>query len=133
MKVLITGAAGFIGASVARTLLARGDRVIGIDNLNAYYDVGLKQARVDALREWGGNRFTFEQEDFADRHALARVLDPLRFDRIAHLGALAGVRYSIENPHSYVQSNLVGHLNMLEIARHRGVEHMVYASSSSVY
>ncbi|MFC4293974.1 SDR family NAD(P)-dependent oxidoreductase [Novosphingobium tardum] len=133
MKVLITGAAGFIGSSVSRHLLARGDEVIAIDSLNSYYEVTLKQARIRALRETGGNRFTFEQIDFSDYPALQRVLEPLRFDRIVHLGAQAGVRYSMENPHSYVQSNLVGHLNLLEVARHREVEHMVYASSSSVY
>ena len=133
MRILITGAAGFIGYSLARQLLARGDQVIGIDNINDYYQVSLKQDRLKALREAGGNRFAFHQQDFARMDALTKVLEGQHFDRIVHLGAQAGVRYSIENPHAYVEANLVGHLNMLELARHREVEHMVYASSSSVY
>ena len=133
MRVLVTGAAGFIGAAVSAALLARGDGVIGVDNLNDYYPVALKQARLDGLVARGGNRFAFHRLDFADRHALDAALAPLEFDRIVHLGAQAGVRYSIENPHAYVESNLVGQVNMLELARHRGVAHMVYASSSSVY
>jgi UDP-glucuronate 4-epimerase len=133
MRVLITGAAGFIGAALAKRLLARGNQVIGVDNLNDYYQVSLKEARRTRLAEAGGNRFSFIQQDFADLPALEAELGGLEFDRIVHLGAQAGVRYSIENPHSYVQSNLVGHLNLLELARHREVEHMVYASSSSVY
>lgn len=133
MRILITGAAGFIGAALARQLLARGDQVIGIDNLNDYYQVSLKQARRARLAEAGGNRFSFIQQDFADPKELETALAGLEFDRIVHLGAQAGVRYSIENPHSYVQSNLVGHLNILELARHRQIDHMVYASSSSVY
>ena len=133
MKVLVTGAAGFIGATLIHRLLARGDEVIGIDNLNDYYSVALKHARRDRLIAAGGNRFTFLTTDFSDYPALTKALEPLAFDRVVHLGAQAGVRYSIENPHAYVQSNLVGHLNLLEVARHRGLEHMVYASSSSVY
>jgi UDP-glucuronate 4-epimerase len=133
MRILITGAAGFIGAALAKQLLARGDQVIGIDNLNDYYQVSLKQARRAQLAEAGGNRFSFIHQDFADLKSLETELAGLEFDRIVHLGAQAGVRYSIENPHSYVQSNLVGHLNLLEVARHRQIEHMVYASSSSVY
>ena len=133
MRILITGAAGFIGYSLARQLLARGDSVIGIDNLNDYYQVSLKQDRLKALRAMGGNRFAFHQQDFARMAGLTAVLEGQHFDRIVHLGAQAGVRYSIENPHAYVEANLVGHLNMLELARHRQVEHMVYASSSSVY
>ena len=133
MRVLVTGAAGFIGAAVSAALLARGNAVIGVDNLNDYYPVALKQARLAGLVAQGGNRFAFEQLDFADTAALDTALSPLEFDRVVHLGAQAGVRYSIENPHAYVQSNLVGHLNLLEIARHRGIEHMVYASSSAVY
>lgn len=133
MRVLVTGAAGFIGFCLARRLLARGDIVIGIDNLNDYYQVSLKQDRMAQLRDAGGNRFTFHHLDFADMAGVEAALDGVTIDRIVHLGAQAGVRYSIENPHAYVQSNLVGHVNLLEIARHRQVEHMVYASSSSVY
>lgn len=133
MKVLITGAAGFIGSSVAMRLFARGDSVVGIDNLNDYYDVRVKEARLARLRETGGDRFAFHRIDFADYPGLVSALEGERFDRVVHLGAQAGVRYSIENPHAYVQANLVGHLNLLEVARHRGLDHMVYASSSSVY
>ena len=133
MHVLVTGAAGFIGYALAQRLLARGDIVIGIDDMNAYYQVSLKEDRVRALQEAGGNRFAFHRQDFADMAGLAAALDGVAIDRIVHLGAQAGVRYSIENPRAYVQANLVGHLNMLEVARHRGLDHMVYASSSSVY
>ena len=133
MRILVTGAAGFIGAALCEALLARGDEVIGIDSLNDYYQVSLKEARRDRLREMGGNRFTFLHLDFSDNAALEEALGGLSFDSIVHLGAQAGVRYSIENPHAYVQANLVGHVNMLELARHREVAHMVYASSSSVY
>ena len=119
MRVLVTGAAGFIGAAVSAALLARGDAVIGVDNLNDYYAVALKNARLDRLAAQGGNRFAFEPIDFADRHALDAALAPLTFDRVVHLGAQAGVRYSIENPHAYVQSNLVGHLNLLESNHYR--------------
>jgi len=130
MTTLITGAAGFIGFHLARRLVARGDSVIGIDSLNDYYDVRLKRDRLAAV---GSDRFTFLPVDFADHVALERALDGHAFDRIVHLGAQPGVRYSIENPRAYAQSNLLGHLNMLEVARHRGVAHFVYASSSSVY
>jgi len=133
LKVLVTGVAGFIGYSLAMRLLARGDEVIGVDCVNDYYDVRLKEARLAGLRQAGGNRFTFHRQDFADYAGLTAALDGTAFDRIVHLGAQAGVRYSIENPHAYVQANLVGHLNLLEVARHRQVENMVYASSSSVY
>ena len=133
MRVLVTGIAGFIGSALAYRLLARGDEVLGIDNLNTYYDVALKHARLSRLREAGGLAFAFRQIDFADMPALEAALAGERFERIVHLGAQAGVRYSIENPHAYVQANLVGHLNLLEIGRHRDVEHLVYASSSSVY
>jgi UDP-glucuronate 4-epimerase len=133
MAVLVTGAAGFIGAAVSRHLLARGETVIGIDNLNDYYQVSLKEDRRDALVAEFPERFAFLQQDFSDTAGLATALAGSEFDRVVHLGAQAGVRYSIENPHAYAQSNLIGHLNMLELARHRGVAHMVYASSSSVY
>jgi UDP-glucuronate 4-epimerase len=133
MKVLVTGAAGFIGYSLIERLLARGDVVIGIDNLNDYYQVSLKQDRLRGLREVGGNRFAFHHLSFADNAGMTAALEGVEFDRIVHLGAQAGVRYSIENPHAYVEANLVGHLNMLELARHRQTAHMVYASSSSVY
>ncbi|KPL69405.1 protein CapI [Erythrobacter sp. SG61-1L] len=133
MRVLVTGAAGFIGAAVSERLLARGDGVIGIDNFNSYYPVSLKQARIARLEGMGGNRFHSLALDFSDMAGLATALAGLEFDRIVHLGAQAGVRYSIEHPHEYASANLVGHLNLLELARHRGTEHMVYASSSSVY
>jgi UDP-glucuronate 4-epimerase len=133
MRVLVTGVAGFIGQALAKQLLARGDVVVGIDSLNDYYQVSLKEARLAALREAGGNRFAFHHLDFADMAGLNAALDGVEIDRIIHLGAQAGVRYSIENPHAYVQANVVGHLNMLELARARTVEHMIYASSSSVY
>lgn len=132
MQILVTGAAGFIGSALSQRLLARGDSVIGMDNCNDYYDPALKQARLERTRTVGGD-FTFHQLDFADMAALEGALDEVKIDRIVHLGAQAGVRYSLENPAAYVQSNLVGHANMLELARHREVEHMVYASSSSVY
>ncbi|MEY4952195.1 MAG: hypothetical protein RL299_619 [Pseudomonadota bacterium] len=133
MRVLVTGAAGFIGYALIRALLARGDVVVGVDNLNDYYQISLKRDRLAALAEAGGNRFTFHELDFSDMAALTAALEGQPIDRIAHLGAQAGVRYSLENPQAYVQSNLAGHVNLLELARHRQVEHMVYASSSSVY
>ncbi len=133
MTILITGAAGFIGYHVGQRLLARGERVIGIDNLNAYYSVELKRDRLAQQGRDHGESFRFIEVDFADQQALATTLASLEFDRIVHLGAQAGVRYSIENPHAYVQSNLVGHLNLMELARHRRSSHLVYASSSSVY
>jgi len=133
MAVLVTGVAGFIGSTTAQALLERGDEVIGIDNLNDYYDPRLKQARLERLSQRFGNRFQFERLDFADSVALKSTLADVAFDRIIHLGAQAGVRYSIENPAAYVQSNLVGHCNMLELARQREAKHFVYASSSSVY
>jgi UDP-glucuronate 4-epimerase len=132
MTTLVTGAAGFIGFHVATRLLERGERVVGIDNVNDYYSVQLKRDRLRHLDESFGDRFRFVELDFADAGALA-ALEHEDFDRIVHLGAQAGVRYSIENPHAYVQSNLVGHLNLLELARHRRSSHLVYASSSSVY
>ena len=132
MRVLVTGAAGFIGFNVSRHLLARGDTVIGIDSVNDYYDPRIKRDRL-ALLAGSGDAFVFRQVDFSDHVALEAALEGETFDRIVHLGAQAGVRYSIENPRAYLQSNLAGHLNLLEIARHAQVEHMVYASSSSVY
>ena len=133
MKVLVTGAAGFIGYTLGARLLARGDEVVGIDNLNDYYSVQLKRDRIARQQAQFGDAFAFIQVDFSDNAALTAALEGQQFDRIVHLGAQAGVRYSIENPHAYVQSNLVGHLNMLELGRRRGSEHLVYASSSSVY
>jgi UDP-glucuronate 4-epimerase len=134
MAVLVTGAAGFVGAATARALLARGDAVVGIDNLNPYYDPALKRARLASLQDaFGGDRFRFAEVDFADAGALRELAASVEFDRIVHLGAQAGVRYSVENPAAYVQSNLVGHCNMLELARARRSSHFVYASSSSVY
>ena len=133
MTVLVTGAAGFIGSSTAHALLQRGEEVIGIDNLNDYYDPALKLARIERLRQAHGNAFTFQQVDFGDQDALTAFAEPHRFDRIVHVGAQAGVRYSLVNPQAYIRSNLMGQINMLELARHREVGHFVYASSSSVY
>lgn len=131
--VVVTGAAGFIGAAVAEALMARGQPVIGIDSMNDYYPVSLKEARRDRLLARFDNLFTFLRLDFSDMGALQAALAPHRFEAIVHLGAQPGVRYSLENPQAYVASNLAGHVNMLEIARARQVDHMVYASSSSVY
>lgn len=133
MAVLVTGAAGFIGSATARALLERGEEVVGIDNLNDYYDPRLKEARLDLLQRHHGNRFRFDRIDFSKADDLERWRNGQKFDRIVHLGAQAGVRYSIEHPEAYVQSNLVGHCNMLELARRLEVGHFVYASSSSVY
>lgn len=130
--IIVTGAAGFIGFHVANRLLQAGERVIGVDNLNDYYDPQLKRDRLAELDKLGQN-FHFLHCDFADHHALDSALSGHVFDQIIHLGAQAGVRYSIENPRAYIQANLAGHLNMLELARMRGVRHMIYASSSSVY
>lgn len=132
MAILVTGAAGFIGFHVVNALLARGEQVIGIDNLNDYYQVQLKHDRVAASRALGGD-YLFGQIDFSDHQALDGFVEKLDFDRILHLGAQAGVRYSLANPRAYVASNLAGHVNILELARHRKVAHLVYASSSSVY
>jgi len=132
MTILVTGAAGFIGFHTINALLTRGERVIGIDNLNDYYSVQLKQDRVAASQALGGD-YLFERLDFSDHESMDSVLGAHEFDRIIHLGAQAGVRYSLTNPRAYVTANLAGHLNMLELARHRHVRHLVYASSSSVY
>ena len=131
MKILVTGAAGFIGFHTAAALLARGDDVVGLDNLNAYYDVGLKKARL-ALLEPKKN-FAFIKAGLEDREAIAQVFKTHKPARVIHLGAQAGVRHSLNSPHDYADSNLVGFLNILEGCRHHDVEHLVYASSSSVY
>lgn len=131
MKVLITGAAGFIGMHVALLLLKRGDEVIGIDNLNDYYDPGLKRARLGQLQPY--SNFRFIQGDIADRQAVEALFSAEKPQRVVNLAAQAGVRYSLINPHAYLQSNLVGFGHILEGCRHHGVEHLVYASSSSVY
>jgi UDP-glucuronate 4-epimerase len=132
MAILVTGAAGFIGFYTAQILLARGERVIGIDNLNDYYFVKLKHDRIAALNAMGGD-FRFVECDFGDEHALEAAIAGESIDRIAHIGAQAGVRYSLQNPRAYVHSNLVGHVNILELGRQAGVKHIVYASSSAVY
>jgi UDP-glucuronate 4-epimerase len=131
MRVLVTGAAGFIGMHVAQALLRRGDTVLGIDNLNDYYDPRLKHARLAQLRREPG--FAFERIDIADTAAVAALFARGGFDRVVHLAAQAGVRYSVTHPHSYAQSNLVGFLNILEGCRTQNIAHLVYASSSSVY
>ena len=131
MKVLLTGAAGFIGMTMALRLLSRGDQVVGLDNLNDYYDVRLKQDRLARLTPHEG--FRFVRLDVADRPGMAALFEAERFDRVIHLAAQAGVRYSLKNPHAYVDSNIVGFMNVLEGCRHGGVQHLVYASSSSVY
>ncbi|MGK3130652.1 NAD-dependent epimerase [Pantoea sp. C8B4] len=131
MKFLVTGAAGFIGFHVSQRLLAAGHQVVGIDNLNDYYDVSLKQARLDQILQHP--EFIFLKMDLADRQAISSLFDDHAFDRVIHLGAQAGVRYSIDNPHAYADANLIGHLNILEGCRHHKVGHLLYASSSSVY
>jgi UDP-glucuronate 4-epimerase len=131
MKVLVTGAAGFIGAALTHRLLDRGDQVIGIDNLNDYYDVRLKQARLDRLNARPG--FRFEKLDIVERKGMAELFSGGRFDSAVHLAAQAGVRYSLTNPGAYIDANLVGFLHVLEGCRHARVGHLVFASSSSVY
>ena len=131
MKILLTGAAGFIGMTTALRLLARGDEVVGLDNLNDYYDVSLKQNRLNRLLPHPG--FRFVKLDVADRTGVADLFAAEKFDRVIHLAAQAGVRYSLQNPHAYIESNVVGFTNILEGCRHAGVQHLVYASSSSVY
>ena len=131
MKILVTGSAGFIGYHVAERLLARGDEVVGLDNLNTYYDPSLKRARLARLEAQPG--FRFAKIDLADRAAMERLFTDGGIRRVVHLAAQAGVRYSIENPHAYADSNLTGTLHVLEGCRHHGVEHLVFASTSSVY
>ena len=131
MRILVTGAAGFIGSALALRLLERGDAVLGVDNLNDYYDVGLKQARLKRLRDHPA--FRFEKIDIADRSAMLAFFDKQGFDVVVNLAAQAGVRYSIQNPHEYIDANVVGYTNVLEGARHGKVKHFVFASSSSVY
>lgn len=131
MKILVTGAAGFIGMTATLKLLARGDQVVGLDNLNDYYEVALKQSRLDRLTPHAG--FRFVKLDVADRAGMEALFAAEKFDRVIHLAAQAGVRYSLQNPHAYVESNLVGFTNILEGCRHSKVQHLVYASSSSVY
>lgn len=130
MKFLITGAAGFIGFHVSQRLLEAGHEVTGIDNLNDYYEVTLKEARLAQIKS---SLFTFKKIDLADRIAMEQLFSEGKFDRVIHLAAQAGVRYSIENPHAYAESNLMGHLNIIEGCRHNKVKHLLYASSSSVY
>jgi len=131
VKLLVTGAAGFIGFHTARLLLERGDEVVGLDNLNAYYDPALKQARLDILNDYP--QFRFVKSDVADREAMETLFRAEQFQRVVHLAAQAGVRYSIENPHAYVHSNITGFLQVIEGCRRTQVEHLVYASTSSVY
>lgn len=131
MKILVTGAAGFIGMTTSLKLLARGDEVIGLDNMNDYYDVVLKQNRLKRLTSHAN--FKFVQLDVEDRSGIESLFAEEKFEKVIHLAAQAGVRYSLKNPHAYVDSNLIGFVNILEGCRHNKVQHLVYASSSSVY
>ena len=131
MKLLVTGAAGFIGARVVEMLLARGDEVLGIDNMNDYYDVSLKEARL--ARNSSSSSFAFQRVDISDRDGMVAMFAEHKPRRVIHLAAQAGVRHSLEHPHTYIDSNVVGFMNVLEGCRHHDVEHLVYASSSSVY
>ena len=131
MKILITGAAGFIGSNLSQRFLARGDDVVGLDNLNDYYDVNLKKTRLSPLKEHAN--FKFVKLDLADRDGISHLFAHEKFDKVMNLAAQAGVRYSIDNPHAYVDSNIVGFVNLLEGCRHHQIKHFVFASSSSVY
>jgi UDP-glucuronate 4-epimerase len=136
MRILVTGNAGFVGFHLARRLLGRGDAVVGVDSVNDYYDVGLKEKRLELLRTHAAAAqadYQFVRGDLADREVLDRVFEGTKFDRVIHLAAQAGVRYSLVNPHAYVQSNLVAFTNILEACRHGSVAHLTYASTSSVY
>ena len=136
MTILVTGAAGFIGAAVAEALVCRGDDVVGVDSLNDYYDVSLKEARLARVQRRAGDApgtFTFLQGDVADREGIEKLFSGEQFRGVVHLAAQAGVRYSLENPHAYIDANIVGFMNILEACRHNAVGHLVYASSSSVY
>src|SRR6478736_5457106 len=131
MRILVTGAAGFIGFHTASRLLDRGDQVVGLDNMSPYYDLSLKEARLAHLK--GRNGFSFIKADLADREIVDAVFAEEKPERVVHLAAQAGVRYSLDHPHAYIDANITGTLNVLEGCRHHGVEHLVYASSSSVY
>ena len=131
MKVLVTGSAGFIGSTLSHALLDRGDEVVGIDNLNDYYDVSLKQARLDRLL--ARNNFTFIKNDIENADAINSAFESHQPQRVVHLAAQAGVRYSLTNPQAYVDANVTGFLNILEAVRHQGTQHLVFASTSSVY
>ncbi|WP_305845666.1 NAD-dependent epimerase [Photobacterium kishitanii] len=131
MKILVTGAAGFIGAQVCEKLLEKGMDVVGLDNLNDYYDINLKQERLNSFKLH--NSFKFKKIDISNSQYISKLFEEEKFDKVIHLAAQAGVRYSIENPMAYADSNLVGFLNILEACRHNNIQHLVYASSSSVY
>jgi len=131
LKILVTGAAGFIGSALTIRLLERGEEVVGIDNLNEYYDVNLKLARLERLRDY--KRFKFIKLEISDRVGIEELFVREKFQRVMHLAAQAGVRYSLTNPHAYIDSNIIGFMNILEGCRHNAVEHLAYASSSSVY
>ena len=134
MKVLVTGAAGFIGSNLSSKLIERGDIVVGVDNLNDYYSVALKEERLRNIQKSiNSENFTFIKIDLADREGIKKLFSEHKFDKVVNLAAQAGVRYSIENPHAYIDSNVVGFTNILEGCRHNGIKHLVYASSSSVY
>lgn len=136
MKILVTGNAGFIGFHTAKKLLERGDEVVGFDSVNNYYDINIKEARLKTLEQTAfqtGSSYTFIRGNLADQHLVNQCFNSHKFDRVIHLAAQAGVRYSLENPHSYVESNLVAFTNILEACRHSSVQHLTYASTSSVY